>query len=191
MVMFSILWEPTTVLLQSNYQLLVDRQGEGSSSWSAWTMAAPTPIGLGTVSNSEQRCGPHRASESVGAALFSRQLIWSACSNSESPSTNTISRLQAGRRVVSAGGGVANGSRRQLLESSDGFAVRRLAVAVCAPDDLSCGKSSSDWLTSVMWSASLFTVASSAEPSPMCVGAAMVHTDWPVLASPCQSIRRW
>jgi hypothetical protein len=44
------LWEPTTTHLQSSYQLLVGRQREASASQSAWTTAAPTPIGSGITS---------------------------------------------------------------------------------------------------------------------------------------------
>jgi hypothetical protein len=51
------------------------------------------------------------------------------------------------------------------LGSALGVAARRLAVAVCTPNELSWGKSSCDWLTSSMWSASLFAVASSAQPN--------------------------
>jgi hypothetical protein len=46
--------------------------------------------------------------------------------------------------VVSAGGGLPNGSRPPLSKSAGGVAARRLAVAVCDPDELSRGKSSSD-----------------------------------------------
>lgn len=45
--------EPTTMHLQASYQLLIDQQSEGSASQSAQTMAAPTPTGPGTASNSE------------------------------------------------------------------------------------------------------------------------------------------
>jgi hypothetical protein len=38
--------------------------------------------------------------------------------------------LQAGRRAVSAGGGLPNEPRRPFSESADGVAARRLAVAV-------------------------------------------------------------
>jgi hypothetical protein len=54
----------------------------------------PTPIGPGTASNSGIKTWIHCASHAVEATLTSRQLIWSAHSNSESPSSNTISWLR-------------------------------------------------------------------------------------------------
>jgi hypothetical protein len=74
--------------------------------------------------------------------------------------------LRAGRRAVSAGGGLPNGSKRPLTESANGVAAtsRWLAVAVCAPDELSRGTCSSDWPTIAMWSASLSVVASGNRP---------------------------
>jgi hypothetical protein len=53
-------------------------------------------------------------------------------------------KVQAGRRAVRAVGGLPNGFRRPLAVSADDDAARRLAVAVCAPDKLSRGKSSFD-----------------------------------------------
>jgi hypothetical protein len=53
-------------------------------------------------------------------------------------------QLGAGRRAVSAGGGLPSGFRRPLAELADCVAARRLAVAVCAQDELSRGKSSSN-----------------------------------------------
>jgi hypothetical protein len=47
-------------------------------------------------------------------------------------------RLRAGRRTVSAGCGLPNGSRRPLAESADGVAARRLAVAACSERKTLC-----------------------------------------------------
>jgi hypothetical protein len=52
--------------------------------------------------------------------------------------------MLAGRRAVSAGGGLPKGTRRRLSESADGVAARRPGVALCTPDDLSRDKSNSD-----------------------------------------------
>jgi hypothetical protein len=71
---------------------------------------------------------------------------------------SAASRLQAGCRAVSAGGGLLNGSRRLLVELADSVAARRLVVAVCTPGEMSQHKSSSDR------SAPLFTVARTPNP---------------------------
>jgi hypothetical protein len=51
-------------------------------------------------------------------------------------------------RAASAGSILPSGSERPLTELAASIAARQLAVAVCVPDELSWGKSSSDWLTS-------------------------------------------
>jgi hypothetical protein len=58
--------------------------------------------------------------------------------------------LQASRTAVSTGSGLPNRSRRPLSESAGCVAARRVAVVVCTPDELSWGKSNSNWLTSML-----------------------------------------
>jgi hypothetical protein len=72
--------------------------------------------------------------------------------------------LWTGHRVVSAGSGLSDESRWLLAQSGDCVAASRLAVPVCAPDELSHGKNSSDWLAHQR-SASLFAVASDNRPN--------------------------
>jgi hypothetical protein len=77
-------------------------------------------------------------------------------------------QLWVDRRMVSAGGRLPSGSRQPLVELADYDAARRLAVAVCVPDEMYQCKSSSDWLTDWLACrkyASLFAVASNTPPN--------------------------
>jgi hypothetical protein len=58
--------------------------------------------------------------------------------------TSSVGRPGAGRREVNDVGRLPIGSGRPLGQSADGVATRRLAVAVCATDEPSRGKSSTN-----------------------------------------------
>jgi hypothetical protein len=107
-----------------------------------------------------------------------------ACASDGGPPCSAAGWLQASRRAVSAGGGLPNGSKWLLSKSANNVAARRLVVAMCTPDELPQGKSSSDWLARC--GPHLFPLLL-AVPGPMGVGAAMVHADWLTLALLCQS----
>jgi hypothetical protein len=106
-------------------------------------MQRQRPLDRAPLTIADKDADLQRASQSVGAALTSKQLIWRAHSDGVPP-CSAAGQLRAGRMWVSAGGGLPNGPRRPLSESADGVAARRLDVAMCAPDELSRGKTSSD-----------------------------------------------
>jgi hypothetical protein len=70
----------------------------------------------------------------------------------------------AGWRMVSAVGGLLDGSGWPLVDLADNIASRSLTVTVCTWDEWSWGKSNSKWL--VCWrSTAWFALASDAQPS--------------------------